>query len=172
MADRSLVLRHGEREFRVTLYEDGRVGVDGETFHVRRRGDGEVRVKGDPGLHAWVARAGDARWVFAQGSTFELSAAPPSRARVSRAGYSGSLTAPMPATVRRVEVRVGQLVARGDTLIVLEAMKMELPVKAEGAGRVEAIRCREGELVEPGEPLVELSDASTRSEPVGGGQEP
>jgi biotin carboxyl carrier protein len=69
--------------------------------------------------------------------------------------------APMPATVRRVDVVVGQTIARGDTLIVLEAMKMELPIKATGDGRVEAIRCREGDLVQPGVPLIEIEEVGS-----------
>jgi biotin carboxyl carrier protein len=70
--------------------------------------------------------------------------------------HHGSLTAPMPATVRRIEVTVGQRVERGDTLILLEAMKMELPVKAPAAGSVQSIHCHEGDLVQPGAPLIEL----------------
>ena len=58
-------------------------------------------------------------------------------------GHSSSdtLTAPMPATVRTVLVKVGDEVAEGETLVVLEAMKMELPLRAPKAGRVAEIRC-------------------------------
>ena len=69
---------------------------------------------------------------------------------------TGSLTAPMPATVRRIEVKPGQPVRRGDVLIVLEAMKMELPVRATADGTVARINCREGELVPAGQELAEL----------------
>jgi biotin carboxyl carrier protein len=47
-------------------------------------------------------------------------------------------------------------VKKGDTLLVLEAMKMELPVRAPGDGTVTAVSCREGELVQAGVVLVEL----------------
>jgi biotin carboxyl carrier protein len=63
----------------------------------------------------------------------------------------------MPATVRQIRVKTGDVVHRGDTLIVLEAMKMELPVRAGADGTVSAIRCREGELVQPGVPLIEIA---------------
>jgi 3-methylcrotonyl-CoA carboxylase alpha subunit len=63
----------------------------------------------------------------------------------------------MPATVRRVLVNVDDPVRPGDTLLILEAMKMELPIRATDTGIVSAVNCREGELVQPGVPLVEIS---------------
>jgi len=68
----------------------------------------------------------------------------------------------MPATVRRINVSPGDRVERGATLIVLEAMKMELPVRAEAAAMVEAINCREGDLVQPGAALIELDEVEER----------
>ena len=66
---------------------------------------------------------------------------------------------PMPATVRKVLVGAGDTVRKNDVLIVLEAMKMELPVKATADGRVGKVCCREGDLVQPGVPLIELDEA-------------
>jgi biotin carboxyl carrier protein len=63
----------------------------------------------------------------------------------------------MPATVRAIHVAPGDRVARGDTLVVLEAMKMELPLKAPADGTVASVACEVGELVQPGIPLVALS---------------
>jgi biotin carboxyl carrier protein len=62
----------------------------------------------------------------------------------------------MPATVVKVFVEAGARVSKGDTLLMLEAMKMELPVKAPRDGVVRAVRCQAGELVQPGVSLVEL----------------
>ena len=62
----------------------------------------------------------------------------------------------MPATVAAVLVQPGAVVAAGDTLVRLEAMKMELAIRAPAAGRVAAVDCRAGELVQPGRPLVTL----------------
>ena len=62
----------------------------------------------------------------------------------------------MPATVRAVLVSVGDQVTEGQTLVVLEAMKMELPLRAPKTGRVAQVRCAPGELVQPGAPLVEM----------------
>ena len=62
----------------------------------------------------------------------------------------------MPATVLRIDVQPGQTVRRGETVLVLEAMKMELPLKMPQDGVVKAIRCRQGELVQPGTPLLDV----------------
>ena len=53
----------------------------------------------------------------------------------------------------------GREVKRGETLLLLEAMKMELPVKAQSAGVIEAVNCQEGELVQPGAALIEIEEA-------------
>lgn len=105
-------------------------------------------------LFAVVVR--DTAWVFHEGSVYEVEAENGSGAGRRGAHHHGSLTAPMPATVVTINVQPGDRIKRGDILIVLEAMKMELPVRAPGDGTVEAIHCRAGELVQPGVSLIDL----------------
>ena len=153
---RRLTLRDGERDYQVAIEGDD-ISVDGMgTARAVAGGDGEVRVGDEPSSRAWVAADGDARWVFVDGVVHRLEAVG-REARRRGGGHHGTLMAPMPATVVRVQAAVGQAVARGDVLIILEAMKMELPVKAPADGTVTAIHCREGELVQPGVTLVELA---------------
>ena len=59
-------------------------------------------------------------------------------------------------TVWKVECQVGQEVAEGDTLVILESMKMEMPVEAEDEGKVKEIKCEEGQSVSEGDTLVVL----------------
>jgi acetyl-CoA carboxylase biotin carboxyl carrier protein len=59
-------------------------------------------------------------------------------------------------TVWKIECEVGQPVAEGDTLVVLESMKMEMPVEAEDDGVVKEITCEEGQSVSEGDTLVVL----------------
>ena len=59
-------------------------------------------------------------------------------------------------TVWKVECQVGQSVTEGDTLVILESMKMEMPVEAEDDGKVSAIKCEEGQSVSEGDTLVVL----------------
>jgi acetyl-CoA carboxylase biotin carboxyl carrier protein len=59
-------------------------------------------------------------------------------------------------TVWRVKVSVGDSVDEGDTVVILESMKMEMPVEAEDPGVVKEIRCEEGQAVSEGDTLVVL----------------
>ncbi len=59
-------------------------------------------------------------------------------------------------TVWKVECQVGQEVEEGDTLVILESMKMEMPVEAEDEGKVKEIKCEEGQSVSEGDTLVVL----------------
>ena len=76
--------------------------------------------------------------------------------RRSVAEGAQSISAPMPATVVKLLVKPGDAVKKGDTVVVLEAMKMELPLRAAGDATVTAVHCREGELVQPDTVLVEM----------------
>ncbi|MDO8186107.1 biotin/lipoyl-binding carrier protein [Conexibacter sp. JD483] len=59
-------------------------------------------------------------------------------------------------TVWRVEVEVGDTIDEGDTVVILESMKMEMPVEAEDPGTVKEIRCAEGQAVSEGDTLIVL----------------
>jgi acetyl-CoA carboxylase biotin carboxyl carrier protein len=59
-------------------------------------------------------------------------------------------------TVWKIEVAVGDTVEEGDTVVILESMKMEMPVEAEDPGTVKEIRCQEGQSVQEGDVLVVL----------------
>jgi acetyl-CoA carboxylase biotin carboxyl carrier protein len=59
-------------------------------------------------------------------------------------------------TVWKIEVKVGDAVAEGDTVAILESMKMEMPVEAEDEGTVKEILCEEGQSVSEGDTLVVL----------------
>ncbi|RKG53164.1 acetyl-CoA carboxylase biotin carboxyl carrier protein subunit [Corallococcus sp. AB011P] len=59
-------------------------------------------------------------------------------------------------TVWKIEVKVGDKVEAGTTLVILESMKMEMPVEAEEGGTVKEIRCKEAQAVNEGDVLVVL----------------
>jgi len=75
-----------------------------------------------------------------------------------------SMAAPMPALVTKILVEDGQKVAKGDALLILEAMKMEHQISAPYDGVVVEIRCKAGEMVQPPEDLVVLESDSTGEE--------
>jgi acetyl-CoA carboxylase biotin carboxyl carrier protein len=70
-----------------------------------------------------------------------------------------SVNAHITGTVWKIEVKVGDAVAEGQTVAILESMKMEMPVESSAAGTVTAVLVKEGQAVEEGAPLVELSPA-------------
>jgi acetyl-CoA carboxylase biotin carboxyl carrier protein len=59
-------------------------------------------------------------------------------------------------TVWKIECEVGQQINEGDTVVILESMKMEMPVEAEDDGKVKEIPCQEGQSVSEGDTLVVL----------------
>lgn len=115
---------------------------------------GELIVRdGDRVEQIFAVTSGGTTWVFHDGTVHEIATEGAAR---RGAHAHGSLTAPMPATVLEIKVSAGDLVKRGDILVVLEAMKMELPVRAPGDSRVTAIHCRPGDLVQPESVLIDL----------------
>lgn len=103
-----------------------------------------------------VAGPADNRWVWVNGQVTRLD--PPATGRSRGRASRDDLAAPMPATVVQVMTEVGATVSRGDTLLMLEAMKMELPIRAPRDGVIKAIHCRAGELVQPAHQLITLQD--------------
>jgi len=70
--------------------------------------------------------------------------------------FVADIEAHITGTVWKIEVSVGDQVDEGDTVVILESMKMEMPVEAEDPGKVAEIRCEEGQSVSEGDVLVVL----------------
>ena len=77
-------------------------------------------------------------------------------APAAASGEGEAVNASLPGNVLRVETSVGASVAEGDVLLVLEAMKMEIEVKAPKAGTVQSILVAQGDKVVNGTPLVTI----------------
>ena len=106
---------------------------------------------------AYAVVDGARTWIFLDGAAFVVDEATQSSDTAERHHEDAqALAAPMPATVLHVAVKPGDRVSRGDLLVTLEAMKMELPIAAPRDGVVKSVACREGELVPAGLPLLEL----------------
>lgn len=121
-------------------------------------GNHEYLVTDDDGRQHRVfsISEGSTRWVFCEGEVWTIDTAGAARPRTRGAAHHEHLSAPMPATVLKVPVAQGDAVSKGQTVVLLEAMKMELPLRAARAGSVTAVRCREGEIVQPGVTLIEI----------------
>src|SRR5437762_1572032 len=106
----------------------------------------------------WNGRVfrGDFRPYAASGFlTAEASAKAVSRTQEVPSG-STTITAPMPATVVAIHVKPGDAVVQGQVVMLLEAMKMELPIRAPNDGTVSAVHRKEGELVQADAVLLDL----------------
>lgn len=151
-------ISHAADEIVADVAGDGLVTIDGRQYHVSPAGPGRYRVTGADGRARLVAVAGPAHaaWAACEGRTAELVVdGSPRRAGGTRPADQG-MTAPMPATVVKVLVAPGDRVTAGAPVVVLEAMKMELTVRASKDGLVRAVTCVVGELVTPGAALVEI----------------
>lgn len=72
------------------------------------------------------------------------------------AASGGAVVSPMPGSILDVRVNVGDTVAEGQVIVMLEAMKMEIEIKAETTGVVSAVNVKKGDMVESGSVLVTL----------------
>jgi biotin carboxyl carrier protein len=71
-------------------------------------------------------------------------------------GHAGGLSSPMPGKIFKILKPVGSSVEKGETILILEAMKMEHSIRSDTDGKVKKIHYQEGELVQGGVVLVEL----------------
>jgi biotin carboxyl carrier protein len=154
-----VTLRLGDRTVAARIGSAGTVQIDSATFTVTPAGPGIFVV--DDGSRRWrvaLADDGEAFWVSADGqvAVVEIETGAPGRPRKKTAA-GDAMMSPMPSTVVKVLVKAGQSVREGETLLVLEAMKMELPIRAPRDGVVSALHCEPGELVQPGVALVDLT---------------
>lgn len=113
---------------------------------------------GERVVTVYAAADGQLRHVQADGVDATLTRTDNQPRRRAAAGASGDLSAQMPGQVTAVLVAEGDTVERGQPLVILEAMKMEMRVTAPGPGRVRRLLVAEGALVERGQPLVELDN--------------
>ncbi len=113
-----------------------REGARGRTFHCVREGET---------IHLW--------W---EGVAYRLREEGEGRRAPARHQETG-LTAPMPGRVIAVKVKPGRSVARGEDLVVVESMKMENTLRAPRDGVVKSVSVAKGDMVGPGQVLVELA---------------
>lgn len=156
------------RRVNVELGPDG-VEMDGRTVPASLgevQGTPVLLVRVGDRVHRVIVRRREGRGhyvLWLDGYTYDVEALD-ERTRTIRdltaaqAGPTGPapLLAPMPGLVVKVNVEPGDLVAQGQGLVVMEAMKMENELRAAGAGRVKAVHARTGTAVDKGTVLIEL----------------
>ncbi len=129
-------------------------------IEILRAEDGELDLLVDgKRITAYVSSDGPKRWVTINGQTLMLTKSSGARRR-GHGGHhtAGELTAPMPGQVRAVNVREGEAVTKGQTLLVLEAMKMEIRIHAPQNGKVKKLFVKQGQTVEREQILIEVDE--------------
>lgn len=143
------------KSYRATI---GDKTVDVEIVRAKD-GQLELLIDGER-VMAYVSSDGAKRWVTVNGQTMVLTK-PAAGTRKSSHGHhhaAGELTAPMPGQVRTVNVSEGEAVTKGQTLLLLEAMKMEIRIQSPNAGTVSRLFVKQGQTVEREQMLIEIVD--------------
>lgn len=126
-------------------------------YHDLSRGQGMLEI-GDRRFRVLGARTREGWHVAVDGRCFRFDL--PRGAHAAPAADPGSLTAPMPGQVAKVLARPGDAVRAGQTLLIIEAMKLQLEVRAPVAGVVRRVIPAEGAVVDAGALLVEMEPAT------------
>jgi 3-methylcrotonyl-CoA carboxylase alpha subunit len=124
---------------------DGRLSLDGRLSTM-------INGTKHAGYFFLVRQAFD---LFVEGNHYRITLPDPLNADTGEIA-SGGLTAPMPGMIRTILVEVGSHVETGQTLVIMEAMKMEHTIRAPASGIIKSLNCREGVMVEAGTVLVEF----------------
>jgi 3-methylcrotonyl-CoA carboxylase alpha subunit len=119
-----------------------------------RGNEAELSIDGRTHFVPFVNNGSEISFAY-DGEIWIVEIADKSRARARHRDHS--MSAPMPGVVLKILVNVGDDVAKGAPLLILEAMKMEHPITAPRDGKVASINCKEGEMVQPGLDLVTLA---------------
>jgi biotin carboxyl carrier protein len=150
-----------DRSFEIHPSDDGyRVGMDGRSISVQVIRADAVMGRMDlliDGLRitAYVSSDMARRWVTVDGTTSMLTKTSGAKRGV-RHDHAGGLIAPMPGQIRSVSVSVGDAVKKGQTLLTMEAMKMEIRIQALTDGVVKSVSVTQGQTVEREQILVEV----------------
>jgi 3-methylcrotonyl-CoA carboxylase alpha subunit len=140
--------------------ENYMAGVNGKTVSVQvlraENGRMDLLIDGQP-VTAYVSADMAKRWVTINGQTVMLTKTSGAKQGI-RHDHAGGLIAPMPGQVRSVSVGVGDAVKKGQTLVVIEAMKMEIRIQALKDGTVKTVYVKQGQTVEREQILIEMED--------------
>lgn len=107
---------------------------------------------------AYVSVENSKRWVTVNGQTSVLTRSSGAQRSGHRHEHTGELVAPMPGQVRSVAVSEGDVIKKGQTLLTLEAMKMEIRIQSPKDGKVRVLHVKQGQTVEREQILIEVAE--------------
>lgn len=162
--------QHRARDYEITfdgIGGSGQATIDGRqiTFDILESQPGVMTIRAAGCISRIYYAAGDGgRWFSMDGCTFFIEEPKTRRSRSSSEVPGRSqVSAPMPAQVRSVLVENGDHVQAGQTLLLLEAMKMEIRIKAPADGMVENLKIQAGQTVTRSQNLLEIQSEASES---------
>ncbi len=153
----------GIHTIRATPLPDGALAIDGPIASIAvRREQGEVLVVDGVRRRVPVQRSGDVLTAVVDGTPWRFTLVDPLAPPATEAAANERVLSPMPGRIVSVHVEPGAVVARGELLVVLEAMKVQMRLTAPRDGTVDAVRVVRDELVEEGTELVGFATAPAK----------
>lgn len=157
----------GERQYTIEINRDDQITIDGETYPIDLRAVDESTFSlliNNASHEALVEARNDEMHVLLRGRLYTTRVEDERASRLSRSGgglHAGSgevtIKSPMPGLIVAVPIDEGQAVKKGQTVVVLESMKMENELKAPRDGTIASIKVAPRQSVEQGQPLVVLT---------------
>jgi len=145
--------RHGD------IYQ---ASLDGQTYELEildsQPGQLDLMFEGRP-ISLYWANDGEKKWVSLDGCTHVLEK--PAARRSARFGdqsSSSQIRSPMPAQVQEIRVSSQETVEKGQIILLLEAMKMEIRIQAPYAGKIKQVLVEKGQTVGRDQPLAEMEE--------------
>jgi len=151
------LIQNGDGAYRARVFDST---VTAQVLSSTSEGfSGVIRIEIDGVQRAFkIVEAGDELYVHSSLGSRVIKR-PPRHPAPQAASEQASANSPMPGKVLKILVEVGQKVSAGDPLIILEAMKMEHTMRAALDGVVEAVLVNQGEVIAPGQLLVQILSA-------------
>lgn len=161
----NVTYQHGDTIYHIHLEKGGddtyTITINGTAYEVQA-----TQLRSGAWLIAWeggrevvyTAQNGVERYAHATGRSVTLIQPSPQMRKRKRVGGGDDLTAQMPGKVVDVLVTTGDAVKKGQTLVLLEAMKMEIRVSAPHDGVIKGVYAQKGDVVERGQRLVEIGE--------------
>jgi biotin carboxyl carrier protein len=158
----------GDMVYSIDLERQGesyRAIIDDQSYDLQVLGlqDGEITlmIEGRPMSVYYATHQGN-RWISVGGCSYVLEKpASSSRRRGGDAAAGGAVRAPMPAQVRAILVAEGESVNKGDTLLIIEAMKMEIRIQAPKPGKITHLLVEVGQTVARDELMLEIKEVES-----------
>ncbi|MBN1541724.1 biotin/lipoyl-binding protein [candidate division KSB1 bacterium] len=161
MKEKELRLEIGGKEYAVVIKEftayQARIAVDGKEYTVGIKDLGLDQLADIKPIRSHRAEeSGPTKSTVPSSSRTATKPEPGALYRPTSVVNTRSVTAPLPGQVQKIEVKIGDVVRSGQTVLILEAMKMENEIHSNSEGVVKEIRCREGDSVNQGDVLIVL----------------